>query len=407
MKKILMLILITACTLESWAHNDINELTHLKTEFNIKDDQPTLLIVYSDIDCFMCALPLSKLATVAQRKTEIIVPENLTIKIITNNYAMAAKYKRENELDAEIIYQKEFTDSSGSKAIFIDHEVLNEFSIKNISDNSLNELFNNPHSNSAYSFVDSIFHFDFFYVASTPYGVLLFDETMQAGIFTDFQNQTYLTPKFEDSTIIKTLPIRIEEDLFERPLYFAHNQNLLMQEGIDYLHIKTIQYLDSTLLISFMINNRLKDLRYENHYGVFPSYYMAKKEISAPEDLLTAFEIDTYSEIYFVDTFLYNDIIYPLGPWISHQPIPVNKDTFKINVMSFKDEDYQFGGLATIDISDPQEAKMIDIDPDIAPTMEVKKNINYQEQEYYVEKTKIEEEKSLGRFEFKRLQKSL
>lgn len=378
----------------------LNELGHLKAEFKIKNEQSTLLIVYSDIDCFMCALPLSKLATVAQGKTEIKVPENLTIKIITNNYAMAAKYKRENELNAEIIYQKEFTDFSGSKAIFIDHEVLNEFSIKNISDNSLNELFNNPHSNSAYSFVDSIFHFDFFYVASTPYGVLLFDEAIQTGIFTDFQNQTYLTPKFEDSTIIKTLPIRIEEDLFERPLYFAHNQNLLMQEGIDYLHVKTIQYLDGTLLISFMINNRLKDLRYENHYGVFPSYYMAKKEINAPEDLLTAFDIDTYSEIYFVDTFLYNDIIYPLGPWIIHQPIPVSKDTFKINVMHFDGDEYGFGGLATIDISDPKMAKMIDLDKSSKPINNLIHKATYQDRKFFVEKAVIDESKSLGEIRF-------
>lgn len=402
-----LLILLYLFTLNNLSFKDQNldELTHLKTEFKIKDDQPTLLIVYSDIDCFMCALPLSKLSSVAQGKTEIEVPQDLTVKIITNNYAMAAKYKRENELDAEIIYQKEFTNASGSKAIFIDNEVFNEFSINNISENSLNELFNNSHSDSVYSFVDSIFHFNFYYVATTPYGVLLFDEGMQTGIFTDFQNQTYLTPKFEDSTIIKNLPIRIEEDIFERPSYFAHNQNLLMNEGIDYLHVKTIQCLDSTLLISFMINNRLKDLRYEGHYGVFPSYYMAKKEINSPEDLLTAFDIDTYSEIYFVDTFLYNDIIYPLGPWISHQPIPVNKDTFKINVMSFKDEDYKFGGLATIDISDPQEAKMINIDTDVENVNPLLHYFNYQGQEYYVEKIKIEEEKSIGRFEFKHLKK--
>lgn len=402
MYRILILFVFLGLSFTVFGQDAANELDYLKSEFQIKDNQPTVLIVYSDIDCFMCALPLSKLATVAQGKTEIKVPKNLAIKIITNNYAMAAKYKRENELDAEIIYNKKFTDSSGSQAIFIDHEVLNQFSINNISESSLNDLFNTSENNIdlGYAFVDSIFHFDFFYIASTPYGVLLFDDAIQTGIFTDFQTQTYLTPKFEDSSIIKNLPIRIEENLFERPPYFAHNQNLLMEEGIDYLHVKTIQYLDSTLLISFMINNRLKDLRQENHYGVFPSYYMAKKEINAPEDLLTAFDIDTYSEIYFVDTFLYNDTIYPLGPWISHQPIPINKDTFKINVMSVKDEDYKFGGLATIDISDPQEAKMINIDTDIAPTMEVKKNFNYQGQEYYVEKTKIDEEKSLGNIRF-------
>lgn len=171
-------------------------------------------------------------------------------------------------------------------------------------------------------------------------------------------------------------------------------------DGIDYLHVKTIQCLDNTLLISFVINNRLKDLRQENNYGVFSSYYMAKKQIKSKEDVLSAFDINTYSEIYFVDTFVYQNSTYPLGPWIIHQPIPVSKDTFKINVMHFDGDEYGFGGLATIDISDPKMAKMIDLDKSSKPINNLIHKATYQDRKFFVEKAVIDESKSLGEIRF-------
>lgn len=174
-------------SLSVFGQDAANELDYLKSEFQIKDNQPTVLIVYSDIDCFMCALPLNQLGKVVKNETAVEVPKDLLVLIITNNYAMASKYKKENELEADIIYNKKFTDSSGSKAFFIDNEVYNTFSINNISESSLNDLFNTSNNNIdlGYAFEDSIFHFSIYYIASTPYGMLLFDGTMQEGIFTD------------------------------------------------------------------------------------------------------------------------------------------------------------------------------------------------------------------------------
>lgn len=402
MYRILILFVFLGLSLSVFGQDAANELDYLKSEFQIKDNQPTVLIVYSDIDCFMCALPLNQLGKVVKNETAVEVPKDLLVLIITNNYAMASKYKKENELEADIIYNKKFTDSSGSKAFFIDNEVYNTFSINNISESSLNDLFNTSNNNIdlGYAFEDSIFHFSIYYIASTPYGMLLFDGTMQEGIFTDLKSHTYLSPRFEDSSTIKNLPIRIDESIFERPQYFAHNQGSLTLDGIDYLHVKTIQCLDNTLLISFVFNNRLKDLRQENNYGVFSSYYMAKKQIKSKEDVLSAFDINTYSEIYFVDTFVYQNSTYPLGPWIIHQPIPVSKDTFKINVMHFDGDEYGFGGLATIDISDPKMAKMIDLDKSSKPINNLIHKATYQDRKFFVEKAVIDESRSLGEIRF-------
>lgn len=368
-------------------------------------DSSSLLIIYSDNDCFKCSLPLYNIANIL-KSIPRYQNDDLKIKTITNNYSLASKYLKESKLKSEIIFDKSLPTRTGSCLAFRLKNRIKILPIDQISRDSLLQYLNYTAATQDFIISDSLLSFNNFIVGSTYFGIALFDAKMQLGILTDLKNYQYATPTFKDTTKINSLKTRIKSNEFKK-LPFINGYQILKENGINFLHINSLASLDSIIYLTFSINKCYQSVKDTADYGIFTSYYLAKKKLHSENDFESIFNIDSYQNIYFIDTFSFNNKTYPIGNWIDQQPIVKNIDIIEMIVNCYDPETkiYKFGGLATIDISDEVDAKMFAIDTLAKPEIIISHLFNYRGKPMGVSKTIINEERSLGNIEFKEITK--
>lgn len=402
--KILMNILFVLLLIATNANGQIDTTTfkYIQNKY-ITKQAPTFVILCSSKDCFKCSLPLNNIAKLLNNQ-----PENktLTTVIITDNYAMANKYKQETGLNAAVYFDKELFVASQthtqSAIVLIENNAYSAHSIQNIQEADIQNLLQRSLVTN-YSFSDSLFDFKLFVSTATPFGILLFDEKIQTGITTDLSTQMYHQSIFTDTSRINQLPDRFDKSQFST-LSFQEGNRKMQHQGIEYLHVNSILGVDSTLFITFSINKTFRALDNQDNYAMFTSYFMAKKKLQKESDFLSAFDLNTYNNIYFIDSFSYNHQTYPLGNWMSQQPIGIDEQTIQLNVSWINNGKFQFGGRATIDISDAKTAKMIAIDTEAPEVIFFNNVVNFQGNQYVITKEVIDESISLGKIKIERQQ---
>src|SRR5690606_25444659 len=84
-----------------------------------------------------------------------------------------------------------------------------------------------------------------------------------------------------------------------------------------FLRILSISSFGSKIYCNFSIDRSFKDKQIENNYGVFGNDFIAVKNITTKEDMLSIMDISTYEQFYFFsDDFEFESNLYSTGVWL-------------------------------------------------------------------------------------------
>jgi len=371
-------------------------------------DTPTFTVLLYSSDCFKCKLPLSHALDLLKKEDTANKYRRL---IITDNYSYGNAFNKDNEIGATVIYDTGvFSHVTSALKSVIVISVAKSYTVigsKEISKAAvIRELREKAGSTKAaynnslfYEFEDSVISPNNFSSAITPFGFALYDGLLQTGICISNQKQlNYLKPVLTDSDIVNNLPDRVDKNRFAKVAY-SETVEGLTANSIPLLHINSIANFDAAVYCIFSINRVYADKTQADNFGIFTTYFLATKKIKTPKDYESVFDIDTYKNIYYIDSFSFKNETYPIGSWINFHPAFINDSTFQINVNHQNNikRKIEFGGLATVVLKKDGTAEMTGIDETAKDAIMINNTVMLNGKKFFIKKEMTDESQGIGK----------
>lgn len=396
MKYILFFLLII------YINNSFSQISNFLKDNNLIERNKTIVLFIIDKECSNCYLLLNNAIEISKK-----YPENIdNYFVVTDNYSFAKNVLKNLNISAKTIFNKEVFNLPEINKLNTIYYRLNDqnyfFNKTNYNSYELDSIINgnkisiNCFENMAIE--DSTLGHDLFSHVLIPDKLIIFDKALQNFINIYCNSEEYeikiSKTKVEDSIFFYNFPDRVDKNLFEKiepELTFS----TLNEKNLDFLYINTISEYDNYIFCIFSLK-RIYKRKNEENYGLFTTYFIAVKEVGNKKEEI--YNLNSYSNYFYIDSFIYKNETYPVGPWIGYHPKFINKNAIQINVQKLdKDDKITFGGLATIELDFQNNiTRMINIDTSASETIYIDHTINLANQQYILKKEMIDESRGLG-----------